>query len=496
MQTQQKNTDDYRKSLGSGMRSVFSSAGRTYYIIEYKVNTGKHRAGEKQEIIVDYIEMGRDPKCQIQIDDKFPTVSRRHAAITKDGDDWVLKNLSHTNPTLINGQPVKNQWYLQNGDDIQLSFEGPKFGFIIPSNPSVKSIGLTHRLSLFGKQAIKPYKRALIAVTVFMVVALAVMGWFLANTMSALEKNNKINKALIANMDSINDVNAVKIKENDKTIKHLQEQIKTIQKQKKSLPKGGTKGNPVPGTQTANLSSHFNDIYFIYVDRIEVEYQGEKETITDQKWNGTGFLLNDGTFVTSRHNIEPWFYLSDSSDLNIALNQYANNGGSVVAYFVAISPDNKTIEFKSSDFTLNRDSDEKRVGQNDDGLKMVVVLAKENSPTDWAFIKLQQNGTMEPDAALSNILPKGDSLQILGYPEGLGITKPQSMNPPVYGTCTVAQDSLKNSMIHVENYMFLNGNSGGPVFAQGKNGKCSVVAIAGKKMSGSTLNLVPISAIY
>ena len=48
-----------------------------------------HRAGETQKIIVDQIEMGRDPRCQVRFDDSFTSVSRRHAAIVRDGAGWT-----------------------------------------------------------------------------------------------------------------------------------------------------------------------------------------------------------------------------------------------------------------------------------------------------------------------------------------------------------------------------------------------------------------------
>ena len=39
--------------------------------------------------------------------------------------------------------------------------------------------------------------------------------------------------------------------------------------------------------------------------------------------SGTGFLLNDGTFVTARHVVEPWYYGDDN--LSVKLNLYSSN---------------------------------------------------------------------------------------------------------------------------------------------------------------------------
>ena len=150
-------------SVGAGMGSVFNPSGRKYYILEHKVSTRYHRAGENQEIIVDQIELGRDSHCQVRFDESFGTVSRRHAAIVRDGDNWKLVQISQTNTTLLNGRPIKNEWYLQNGDEIQLAVNGPKLGFIVPSGKKSTggSIGLTRRLSLLRQQALRPYKNAI-----------------------------------------------------------------------------------------------------------------------------------------------------------------------------------------------------------------------------------------------------------------------------------------------------------------------------------------------
>ena len=121
-------------SLGAGIKSIFGAGGRRYYILEHKTATAGHRAGDVRRIIVDYIEIGRDTRCQIRYGEDCPTVSRRHAAISKaeDGETWRLTPLSHTNDTLVNGKRVTAPVQLHNGDEIQLSTDGPRLGFIMP----------------------------------------------------------------------------------------------------------------------------------------------------------------------------------------------------------------------------------------------------------------------------------------------------------------------------------------------------------------------------
>ena len=183
-------------SVGAGMKSVIGDKGRRFYILEHKVSSKFHKAGESQKIIVDEIEMGRDPRCQVRFDEQFNTVSRRHAAIVRDGDNWKLVQLSKTNSTYLNGHKVENEWYLQNGDEIQLSINGPKLGFIAPAGDKglVKSIGMTARLSLFRQQALRPYKTAVSILAACLILGCGIGAFYLHE----LYQKNQAQAELIA----------------------------------------------------------------------------------------------------------------------------------------------------------------------------------------------------------------------------------------------------------------------------------------------------------
>ena len=164
-----------RGSVGAGVSALFNGNGRRYYILEHKDASKYHKAGESQKIIIDQVELGRDSNCQVRFDETFQTVSRRHAAIIKDGDRWKLVQLSKTNSTFLNGRPVENEWYLENGDEIQLSVGGPRMGFIVPAGKQslVSSIKMTERLDLFRKQALRPYKTAIACLACILVLVVA-----------------------------------------------------------------------------------------------------------------------------------------------------------------------------------------------------------------------------------------------------------------------------------------------------------------------------------
>ena len=167
-------------SVGAGVGAIFNGSGRTYYILEHKTNSKYHSAGESQKIIIDQIELGRDSSCQIRYDESFETVSRKHAAIVRDGNNWQLIHLSTSNPTLVNGRPIQGTYYLQSGDEIQLSVNGPRLGFIQPQGKQAltSSIKLTERMNLFRQQALRPYRRAIWALaTLLLLVIIGFGAW-------------------------------------------------------------------------------------------------------------------------------------------------------------------------------------------------------------------------------------------------------------------------------------------------------------------------------
>ena len=109
--------------------TVFNSPVQTYYMLEHKIGSRYHHAGENQTISVERVEIGRAPECAVRFDEQFEIVSRRHAAIIKDGDDWKLVPVSQTNSTFVNGRRVHNEWYLQHNDEIQCAINGPVLVF-------------------------------------------------------------------------------------------------------------------------------------------------------------------------------------------------------------------------------------------------------------------------------------------------------------------------------------------------------------------------------
>ncbi len=492
-------TQTYKRSLagsvGAGLSSVFNAGGRTYYILEHKVSSQYHRAGEAQEIIVDQIEIGRDPKCQVQFDENFKTVSRRHAAIVRDGDNWKLVQLSNTNQTFLNGHPVANEWYLQNGDEIQLSVNGPKLGFIVPTGNKSKtgSIALSRRLSLFRQQALKPYKTAMAIMATFIVLLIAG-----GVTYGVLDYKNDLEKAELTQqqIDEANqraDEALAQVEEANKKVIEIDKKYKNLQKQitAVSAPKTEVTGETkVSSSKTSNksIAACEPSVYFVLIRKIVIKFEGESKTY-ENVGMGSGFLLNDGRFITARHVVEPWMFPTDERDeFNILCNAVAHNGGEVVSYIEAYSPEGKKLTFTSKQVRVNRSSDNSKTI---DGITLKMAPL---GPTDYAIFNTSQTGGLAYHNQLSNKLEMRDKLTILGYPMGLGANSPTNIHP-IYSEAAVACNGLEHGLILTTATSFEHGNSGGPVFATTTDGELIVVGLVSAGAGRSTGFVVPISAV-
>jgi uncharacterized RDD family membrane protein YckC len=77
-------------------------------------------SGAKKEIPVAgrVVSIGRDPSNDLVLSDAM--VSRRHAILERRGDDYVLRDNSSSNGTLVNGDRVSNERVLSDGDLIAI----------------------------------------------------------------------------------------------------------------------------------------------------------------------------------------------------------------------------------------------------------------------------------------------------------------------------------------------------------------------------------------
>lgn len=487
------------------MQSVLGS-DRRFYILEHKISSKYHKTGENQQIIVDQIELGRASTCQVRFDESFPTVSRRHAAIVRDGDNWKLVQLSQTNSTFLNGHQVQKEWYLQNGDEIQLSVNGPKMGFITPAGKkgTVGSLGLTRRLSLFGQQALRPYKYAIAVLSILLVLSVGGLGtWsylrgneyerLIAEAQQRLEtlkgKNGELEKLMA---------------ESAKEQKRLDSLLKIKQRpiRKTVVVRGGAGarvGTSSAGGDAANLQAYEKDIYYIqaYVVAIVNGHEEPLRTASGSLygWTGTGFLLSDGRFVTAKHCVEGWKFgvesilrdelpsLKEEHQGYLLAGMAGVKGIKLVSLITATSPTDK-LQFMSTSFRLPT-SEERTVAIDKDG--KVKVTVSSGGHNDWAYTRVNKRGSIPSDASLSSSLPAGAKLQVLGYPQNLKAEGGSCL----YGSCQTSGRGLNGGVILITGKNFEHGNSGGPVFYVDK-GKPKAIGIVSFGMYDNMGGIVPL----
>lgn len=409
-------TKNYKRtvagSVGAGMGALFNASGRTYFMLEHKTNTKYHNAGDTQKIIIDQVELGRDGGCQVRFDESCETVSRKHAAIVKEGENWKIVHLSHSNPTFVNGQPVQER-ILVSGDEIQLSVGGPRMGFIVPQGKQAltSSIGLTERMNLFRQQALAPYKRALWAMAILLVAVVACFGYWNYNLtqqnkalMADIEMyehraDSLINAhdALVTEMSNLDDKIAhssgaqrtIYIRQREAVSRQIQQNEAQQHENAANLnearsayenttgeaynqitynntPSSGNEEvnsddrNDTPVSENDGAVSDIDDytdcVYTLKIDNIKVSYDDVDipHGIANPGVVGNGFLIDNGNFVTARQNVQPWIYSGVVTDgrWRDELAQYYAIGCDIEIQYSAYSAKGtaKKLQFNSREF--------------------------------------------------------------------------------------------------------------------------------------------------
>jgi S1-C subfamily serine protease len=486
----------FSNTVSAGLKSL-GGKGKTFYVLEFKNNSQMHKAKTTKEIIVDYIELGRSPKCQIRFGEDCRTVSGVHCAIMREGEHYFVKHLSKVNPTLINGKPVADKFYINSGDEITLSYGGPIVGFIVPNDNRTSTIPLTRRLSLFREQAMRPYKRAIAMLSFLMI--LMIVGFIYYENVKEKEREKKDQEFMmsikkqddtIGKQDSTIAAQSTLISSQKKQIEQIKHQFKNYFTQKKSdtIFDSGIQGGKIAPTDITQI---YPSIYYIKCVQVEITYSGVKKQRAGN-WSGTGFLLSDGRFVTARHVIESWNYLSpDDDDASWIENMVESNNGEVVATFIAESSSGQILKFKSNEFKVNRLSDEKLIKKTDDGESFYVT--KGSPLNDWAVLNTNQKGNLVYNSTLSNSLAVGTQLFTLGFPLGQGAVDRPKLEP-MFNTLSVASSGVANGFINTSNDGSNHGNSGGPLLVK-VNDMYYVVGIVSRVITGASGLAVPISRI-
>jgi hypothetical protein len=82
------------------------------------VRSGGGRAGEHFIPEGDRTTIGRSPDCDIFLDDV--TVSRKHAVLVRDGNEFLIEDQGSLNGTFLNRKRIDAPAKLENGDELQI----------------------------------------------------------------------------------------------------------------------------------------------------------------------------------------------------------------------------------------------------------------------------------------------------------------------------------------------------------------------------------------
>ena len=95
------------------------------------------QAGEVCVVRKDFATIGRHPSADVRFDaERDLDVSGRHAAVFRQNDQWVVRDLGSTNGTWINGARIKGDHALRPGDELRFGANGPRLTFQHGAAPS------------------------------------------------------------------------------------------------------------------------------------------------------------------------------------------------------------------------------------------------------------------------------------------------------------------------------------------------------------------------
>lgn len=473
------------QALTTGMK-IIGGGNAPAFTLEHLTGTSKHKAGSFETIVIPYIELGRDSSCAVRYGDDAATVSRKHAAIERKGNDVVIRNLSSTNPTLVNGRPVNDRYFLNNGDEIQLSMEGPRLRYNVTASGTA-SMGVTKRINLVMQQAVKPYRTAVIGLVAFMVVLAGVGGFFifdgiqqqkvLAAQNEELQKEadkfqaeyEEYQKTQQSKMDSITKSNMAavsKLKQENQSLASLVKNMDgKLDSMKVTVESSGGSGSLAEVYQAVK-----NNVYFMRVTKFELQYPNGQVENLEFGWTCTGFMLQDGKFVTARHCVQGWRFLnaSDPPDM-VLLNSLEQAGVKFNVVIECVSP-TETFTFSYSDAKLDDSKDQVIDGVDDYGNPITVKLAALDKD-DWAYVNVGKKSDLLYDKNLCYDLKAGDKVVVLGFSYGIGGSQNNANVAPLLSESLVAQDGVNaDGSISLTNRNFGQGNSGGPVLYKNKDG--------------------------
>ena len=459
------------------------------YTLEYLTPGRRKKVGEFETIVIPRIEIGRAANCTIQYGDDYETVSRKHASIERRGNEYYLVHLSKTNPTLLNGIAVQTEAVLKNGDEIQLSMEGPKLRFNATATGTA-NMGFTRKIGLVTQQAIKPYRTMVfILLALILVIGGTSAGFIYYEHKKLIETQELLAESELRRQEEsikmaqqFEQQSAVTSKQIESLINSNTNNIEVIRNLKQQLDTIKSVEREIQPSGTVFYDQFKEKVYFLDVVEIIIRMPDGSTASVPKRWTGTAFLTSDGKLVTARHCIQAWRYSDD--EVSMVINFAECNGGAVYVKYRATSIDN-WFEFNYKDVVFDDSNDKKYSekieivsGRKKETAEIVFKFASGWS-NDWAYYQTDRTSNIEYDKALSTQLKAGERVYVLGFSLGKGGPQEGTVSP-LYSESSIGQKGLTNEgMITITSRSFEQGNSGGPAFIKAGD-KFKVVGIVSR----------------
>jgi S1-C subfamily serine protease len=138
------------------------------------------RAGQVETFHKAYIGLGRHPLSDVRFDpERDLDVSSRHAAVIRQGETFLVRDLGSVNGTFVNGARISGDVSLHDGDVIGFGQQGPAVEFrIVAGGPAADAVSPAARASAERLsapreqyQAVSPPRRSSTAVRIAAEVA-------------------------------------------------------------------------------------------------------------------------------------------------------------------------------------------------------------------------------------------------------------------------------------------------------------------------------------
>ncbi len=102
------------------------------------------RAGTSRRFTDPPVRIGRLPTSDLPLDpEEDATVSKEHAAVDRDVGGWFIRDLESRNGTLVNGDLLRTDRYLEDGDVVRLGPGGPRIRVRLGKSPTEAGAGGT-----------------------------------------------------------------------------------------------------------------------------------------------------------------------------------------------------------------------------------------------------------------------------------------------------------------------------------------------------------------